>query len=600
MRILKNVTVLLGAGVALLLGQEAVISTYPGTQGLFWPRDLAFSRSGLLYVSSSDASDGGGPEYTGNTRIFAVGPGGGSSQYLRPNIGHFGGIFGFSLAPAGDATYLSVRGILTPTGVRRIDSTGATTIVGNGSYQFRQPIGVRAAPNGDIVVADKEKHQIVRFAGNNRAQVIAGTGIAGRAGDGGPASQAQLNAPTGVSFSGSSILLADTGNSCIRLIDAAGTISTIAGRCGVAGYSGDGGPATDATLNQPQAVIAGNDGIVYISDTDNSRVRRINGQGVIETIAGSGPTNCRSLEVLANDTCFAGDGGAATRARLGEPRGLALDSAGRLYVADFMNNRVRQLTFSAAPSGGGGLARPTVERSRIVNAASFTEGLVPGSWATLFGTNFSVSTNTWEGLISSNGDFPTTVGNVRVTIDGQPAFISFVGPNQINLQVPSLSRLGPVPLVVSNAAGTSDQVIVNVTREDPALFLLTQSPSRYPAAIRASDGKFIGRPALFAGVETVPARPNDIVVMFGTGFGPTTPSVSAGKVFSGAAPLADAGRLQVRIGGVAVRPSFAGLSSAGLYQFNVTIPELSPGEQLVEMSINGKSIQPSVQLFIGR
>lgn len=600
MQIFKQLAVLVMAGAASVRGQEALISTYSGTEGLFWPRDIALSRSDLLYVSSSESWEGNGPEFTGNTRIVTVGPDGRTAQFLRPNLGHFGGILGFSLTSAGDATYLSVRGILTPTGVRRIDSTGATTTVGNGSYQFRQPVGVRAAPNGDIVVADKERNQIVRFSGNSRAQVIAGTGIAGRAGDGGPASQAQLNGPTGVSFSDSSILLADTGNSCIRRIDAAGTISTVAGRCGVAGYSGDGGPATDATLNQPQAVIAGNDGTLYIADTDNSRIRRVNGQGVIETIAGSGPTNCRSLEVLANDTCFAGDGGLATRARLGEPRGLALDSAGRLYVADFMNNRVRQLTFSSAPSGGGGLARPTVERSRIVNAASFMEGLVPGSWATLFGSNFSVSTSTWDGRIDANGEFPTVVGDVRVTIDGQPAFISFVSPNQINLQVPSLSRLGLVPLTVSNSVGTSDQVTVNVTREDPALFLLTQAPSRYPAAIRASDGKFIGRPGLFAGVETVPARPSDTVLMFGTGFGPTAPSVTAGKVFNGAAPLADVARLQVRIGGVAVRPSFAGLSSAGLYQFNVTIPELSPGEQLVEMSINGKSIQSSVQLFIGR
>ncbi|MFN9266780.1 MAG: choice-of-anchor V domain-containing protein [Acidobacteriota bacterium] len=263
----------------------------------------------------------------------------------------------------------------------------------------------------------------------------------------------------------------------------------------------------------------------------------------------------------------------------------------RIYTAN--------VTLTPAASGGGD--RPVItSNGGVVNGASFSPGVVAGSWTTIFGSNLASALKTWDGLIDAQGNFPTAIDGVRVTIDGLPAFINFVSAHQINLQAPALTRTGMVPVVVTTPGGTSETVMANVVREAPGLFLFTQSPVRYPAVVRATDGRFIAPTGLFPGVTTEPAKPGDILLLFGTGFGPTTPAVVPGRVFSGAAPLADLSALQVRIGGMSVVPSFAGLSGSGLYQFNVTVPNLPDGNHRIEMLINGQQIQADVQLAVRR
>ncbi|MFN9458211.1 MAG: IPT/TIG domain-containing protein, partial [Acidobacteriota bacterium] len=257
------------------------------------------------------------------------------------------------------------------------------------------------------------------------------------------------------------------------------------------------------------------------------------------------------------------------------------------------------VTLTPAASGGGN--RPVItSNGGVVNGASFSPGIVAGSWTTIFGSNLASALKTWDGLIDAQGNFPTAIDGVRVTIDGLPAFINFISANQINVQAPALTRTGMVPVVVTTPGGTSETVMANVVREAPGLFLFTQSPVRYPAVVRATDGRFIAPTGLFPGVTTEPAKPGDILLLFGTGFGPTTPAVVPGRVFSGAAPLADLSALQVRIGGMSVVPSFAGLSGSGLYQFNVTVPNLPDGNHRIEMLINGQQIQADVQLAVRR
>ena len=260
----------------------------------------------------------------------------------------------------------------------------------------------------------------------------------------------------------------------------------------------------------------------------------------------------------------------------------------KIYTANFT------LTPKAASSNG-----PAVTPGNgVTNGASFAAGVVSGSWTTIFGSNLSTTTRDWTGEIDSAGNFPTSLDGVSVTIDGKPASVNFVSANQINVQAPDLAgKTGPVQVIVKNAAGESSPVTVNAAKELPGLFLFTQAPKKYPAAVR-SDGVFIGPTALFLGVTTVPAKPGDVVLFFGTGFGPTNPAVAPGKIFNGAAPLVDS--VQMRIGGTSVTPAFAGLSSSGLYQFNVTIPDLANGEHAVEMVINSVAIQTEVVLAVQR
>lgn len=263
-------------------------------------------------------------------------------------------------------------------------------------------------------------------------------------------------------------------------------------------------------------------------------------------------------------------------------------------------DRIYTTSITLTPAATGGTPRPAITATGgVVNGASFSPGVVAGSWTTIFGSNFATGLKTWDGLII-DGVFPTAIDDVRVTIDGLPASMNFISANQINVQAPALTRTGMVPVVVTTPAGTSEMVMANVLREAPGLFLFTQTPTRFPAVVRATDGRFIAPAGLFPGVTTEPAKPGDIVLLFGTGFGPTTPAVVPGRVFSGAAPLTDAASLQVRIGGMDVRPSFAGLSGSGLYQFNVTVPNLPDGNHRIEMLINGQPIQTDVQLAIKR
>lgn len=161
----------------------------------------------------------------------------------------------------------------------------------------------------------------------------AGTGMAGYAGDGGPAVRATLNQPFHCSQDRQgNFYLADTGNHCIRKIDAkSGVISTVAGN-GQKGYSGDGGPATQATMNEPYGVLPDRDGNLFIVDRLNAAIRRVDAKtGTISTYAGNGQKG------------YSGDGGPATQAMLKEPNALDFDPKGDLYVADVTDNRVRKI-----------------------------------------------------------------------------------------------------------------------------------------------------------------------------------------------------------------------------------------------------------------
>lgn len=168
---------------------------------------------------------------------------------------------------------------------------------------------------------------------DTQMRTVVGTGIAGYAGDGTAAKSAQLNQPFQVSFGpGGEMLIADTANHCIRRVDPdSGKITTIAG-CGRKGYTGDGGPATAATFDEPYDVAADARGNLYIVDRLNACIRRVDAAlGMITTLAGTGHEG------------YSGDGGPATAAQLREPNSLALDGRGALYIADVADNRIRKV-----------------------------------------------------------------------------------------------------------------------------------------------------------------------------------------------------------------------------------------------------------------
>src|SRR6202453_3660290 len=203
------------------------------------------------------------------------------------------------------------------------------------SAELDLPYGLAADTAGNIYIADTYNNRIRKVtATTGDISTVAGDGIAGYSGDGGTATSAELDLPYGVAVdSASNIYIAESGNNRVRELTATtGIVSTVAGD-GVAGYSGDGGAATSAELNDPRGVAVNTAGNIYIADTDNNRIRKVTvSTDIISTVVGDGTAG------------FSGNGGAATSAELNEPSGVAVNTAGAIYIADFANNRIRKVT----------------------------------------------------------------------------------------------------------------------------------------------------------------------------------------------------------------------------------------------------------------
>ncbi len=184
---------------------------------------------------------------------------------------------------------------------------------------------------GNLFIADRFNHRIRKVDSAGVITTVAGTGDYGFSGDGGPAVQAQLTQPRGVALDGAgNLFIADTINHRIRKVDAAGVITTVGGT-GDYGFSGDGGPATAAQLYKPNGVAVDGAGNLFIADGGHYRVRKVDAAGVITTVAGTGPFG------------FGGDGGPAVQAALSNPWGVAVDGGGNLFIADWGNSWIHKV-----------------------------------------------------------------------------------------------------------------------------------------------------------------------------------------------------------------------------------------------------------------
>jgi uncharacterized protein (TIGR03437 family) len=215
-----------------------------------------------------------------------------------------------------------------------------------------------------------------------------------------------------------------------------------------------------------------------------------------------------------------------------------------------------------------------------VDAVGSASGIVQsGEWISIYGGNLANETAVWD------GSFQTSLGGTSVTIDGKPAYPSYVSPWQVNVQVPDDSATGAVPVVVTTPGGTATST-VNLAPVAPSLPLLD---SQHVAAILLrSNGAYniVGPTGSSLGYPTIAAKVGDSVSLFALGLGPTNPPEPAGEPFSGAAPATDT--VTLLINNVSVPVSFAGLSSAGLYQLNFTIPSgLGSGDKALLVSVGG-------------
>ena len=229
--------------------------------------------------------------------------------------------------------------------IRKVSPSGIiSTAAGNGAYGFSgdggpatsaalyDPSGVAADAAGNLYIADTFNQRIRKVSPSGIISTVAGWGMGV---DGSPATSAWLGIPSGVAVDAAgNLYIADSSDNRIRKVNPSGIISTVAGIV-ARGFSGDGGPATSAALNAPNGVAVDGAGNLYIADTDNHRIRRVSPSGIITTVAGNGTKG------------FSGDGGPATSAALDQPKGVAVDASGNLYIPDTNNSRIRKVS----PSG---------------------------------------------------------------------------------------------------------------------------------------------------------------------------------------------------------------------------------------------------------
>ena len=235
----------------------------------------------------------------------------------------------------------------------------------------------------------------------------------------------------------------------------------------------------------------------------------------------------------------------------------------------------------------------------VVNGATFsiTPGIASGCWITIFGSNLSTITRSWTASDFVNGVSPTFLSGVSVTIDGKHAFLSYISPTQLNVLVPDDPEIGTVTVRVSNELGASNDFLAEKAALSPGLFLFTFPPAlEYPAA-EHSDYSFAGPPNLIPDVNTTPAHPGDVILLYGTGFGATKPPTATGAVVTNAVPIDQS--VTATIGGVPAK--VAGyLIGPGLYQFNVTVPDLPDGDAALVITVGGKSTPSGVFLTVMR
>lgn len=232
----------------------------------------------------------------------------------------------------------------------------------------------------------------------------------------------------------------------------------------------------------------------------------------------------------------------------------------------------------------------------LFSKANITNTIQPGSWISIYGSNLAASTASW------NGDFPTALAGTSVTVNGKPAYLWFVSPGQINVQTPDDTKTGAVTIGVTTARGSAF-ASVNLASFAPAFSLLdakhvTGIILRTDTSGTQGGGTWdiLGPTGNSLGYPTVAAAPGDSVVIFGVGFGPTLPIVPAGKAFQGAAPITNG--LNLTINGTLVPTTFIGLSSAGLYQINLTVPAGLGAGELPLVASNGSQTQSGVVISL--
>ncbi len=519
----------------------------PTTFGQFsGPQAVAADATGNVYVAD-----------TGNALIWKVNNG---SMGVATGALKGSGPVALAVNDSGtvDIAFPHTVGQLTSYGLTIPVAGGGYAIPGDGgpatSAQLVLLSGAALDASGNLYVSDLGQQSVRKISPSGVISTIAGTGVLGYSGDGGLAVTAQLHFPRGLAIdSKGNLFVADSGNNRVRKISPDGIITTVAGMSPPSSppapgasvvVTGDGGQATNAALSSPSGVAVDAAGNLYIADKGFHTVRKVTSDGVISTIAG-----------ITLNPGYYGDLGIGTKAAMNQPYGIAVDSAGNVYVADQGNNVVRVLR---------PVNRPALISAVFDAASESAVPITPGKIITIYGSGLGPATLAVNEPV--NGVFGTTTGGSSVSVNGIPAPMIYASEGQVAAIVPyGIAGSASAQVVVTSAVGVTPAFPVAVAASGPSMFSHDATGAGQIAAVNL-DGSLND--------ATHPAAVGSYISIYATGEGQTFPAGVDGAITSStyAKPVLP---VRVTIGGVSVMPDYAGAAPAevaGLMQIVVKIP----------------------------
>jgi trimeric autotransporter adhesin len=602
------------------------------TGELFFPSGITYDSLGSLYIADS-ANDRVMKQPAGSALMLLAGNG---NETFAGDGGQANQASLFN--PTGVAVDAAGNVYIADNDNERVRVIGAnaliSTLAGNGNFMFLgdnapaknaqlDPYDVALDNAGNLFVADQFNHRIRKINLTSKViTTVAGIGTPGYSGDGGPATSAQLKFPTSMAVDAAgNLYIADNGNSVVRRVSAAtGVINTIAGN-GKPVFNVESGTALGVSID-PTRVAVDPTGVIYLTDRFNDRVRKLTVQvpATLSISSGnnqSGPAGTQlpvplivkavdatgtpvgnvpvSFTVLsgtaslsASTATTGGDGQAAIEVTLGATVGpLQIQAA-----SPGLPNLTFTLTITQAVVT---TPQPQITSGGVEGAALSVPAvqiLSTGGIASVFGMNFGAGAafqKVGPGDLV-NGQVPVNFQSVCVTVGGASAPVFGASNTQVNFQVPTLDSSGSATVQVIAGCGTtsslsSNTVTIATQPATPEFFYFVQNTSGVNpvAATDAITGVGIASASLFPGSGFAPARPNEYVTVYATGFGATNPAVAPGAFPSQLAPLTAA--VTVFLGGVAipaVNVLYVGVTpgSPGLYQLNLLIPASTPNGDL--------------------
>jgi uncharacterized protein (TIGR03437 family) len=548
------------------------------------PFGIVLDSKGNLYIGDQDNFRV--RQVTGGTISTVAGDGtpgylGDAAAAASAELGH---VSGLALDSSGNLYIADPDNYV----IRKVSGTTITTFAGSNalgaggtgdhglatSAQLSKPTGLALDAAGNLYIADTGNSRIRMVAASNSYITTLSTG------------SAVLSSPKGVAVDAAGrVYIADTDNCRILKVTPSGSITittTVAGSdSGACGYSGDGGPAASALLDHPSGVALDAAGNLYIADTFNQRIRRVSAAtGTITTLAGN------------RFSGYTGDGGSSASAELSFPLAVLVDPHGNIYVSDTQNSVIRLMT--AAPPAINGVITSS-------GFGGFTS-IAPGAFIEIYGSNLAADSLNWGS--SFNGvNAPTLLAGTTVTIGGQPAFIAYASPGQVNALVPSNVGTGQQQITVTTAIGTSNSYTITVNPTAAGLLApgyLNIGGVQYVGALFPDYQTFVAPPGAIPGYTSRRARPGDVIVIYGIGFGPVNPNIPAGQVVPGNTALTLP--FQIFFGPAQATLQYSGLapSLVGVYQFNVVVPNIPPSDAVpVTFTLGGVNGAQTLYTSVG-